>query len=104
RLLYHESGDHTSSTRCVDTGKHGVSCSPHPRPIGLPLNPMECAKSGCESSFAAMSLGNTSLEDHWPFDDPPCGDNSYSGFHIFKRLIFEYLGRQLGKRTRAGVC
>ena len=34
----------TSSKRRVETGNQGVSCSPHLRSIGLPLNPMECGK------------------------------------------------------------
>src|SRR5713101_5912715 len=29
----------TSSKRCGETGNHGLSCSPHLRTIGLPLNP-----------------------------------------------------------------
>jgi hypothetical protein len=35
-------GDQTSSKGCVATGHHGVNCSQHLRPIGLPPNPMEC--------------------------------------------------------------
>jgi hypothetical protein len=31
-----------SSKGCVATGNHGVSYSQHLRPIGLPLNSMEC--------------------------------------------------------------
>jgi hypothetical protein len=27
---------------CVETGSQGLRSSPHPRLIGLPLNPMEC--------------------------------------------------------------
>jgi hypothetical protein len=33
----------TVSARCVTTGNHGLSGSPHLRIIGLPRNPMECA-------------------------------------------------------------
>jgi hypothetical protein len=32
----------TVSARCVTTGNHGLSGSPHLRIIGLPRNPMEC--------------------------------------------------------------
>jgi hypothetical protein len=44
-IHYHESGDQTPSQCCVETGSQGLSSSPHPRLIGLPLNPMERANS-----------------------------------------------------------
>src|ERR687896_1179402 len=42
RLFETTAGDETSSTGRVGTGHNEVSCSQHLRPIGLPLNPMEC--------------------------------------------------------------
>jgi hypothetical protein len=45
RLFEDTAGDETSSTGRVVTGNHEVSCSQHSRPMGLPLNPMECEKA-----------------------------------------------------------
>ena len=36
-------GRQSSSPGCVATGNQGASCSRQPRPLGLPLNPLECA-------------------------------------------------------------
>jgi hypothetical protein len=44
KLISSRSGDGPSSKQHVDTGYGGVSCSHHRRPIGLPLNPMECGE------------------------------------------------------------
>src|SRR6266704_2808857 len=42
-MLFHNySDDPTLFKRPVETGNHGVSCFHHLRPIGPPLNPMEC--------------------------------------------------------------
>src|SRR6266480_4390493 len=35
-------GRRSSSPGCVATGNQGAICSPQPRPLGLPLNPLEC--------------------------------------------------------------
>src|SRR5712691_6039704 len=35
-------GRRSSSQGCVATGNQGASCSRQPRPLGLPLNPLEC--------------------------------------------------------------
>ena len=48
-VIFHRSGEKTSSKRRVDTGKHGLSGSPHLRTIGLPRNPMECGKT-CDTT------------------------------------------------------
>src|SRR5712691_8123354 len=45
----------TSSKRCGETGNHGLSCSPHLRTIGLPLNPMECGLACGRRHIAAVS-------------------------------------------------
>src|SRR5207248_9682233 len=41
-LFYNYSGDLTLFKRHGYTGTHGVSCFNHLRPIGPPLNPLEC--------------------------------------------------------------
>src|SRR5262245_37390901 len=35
-------GRRSSSQGCVATGNQGASCSRQPRPLWLPLNPLEC--------------------------------------------------------------
>src|SRR5215471_16011965 len=35
-------GRRSASQGCVATGNQGASCSRQPRPLGLPLNPLEC--------------------------------------------------------------
>src|SRR5215467_23644 len=35
-------GRRSSSQDCVAPGNQGASCSPQPRPLGLPRNPLEC--------------------------------------------------------------
>jgi hypothetical protein len=41
-LFYNYSDDPTWFKRRIESGNHGVSCLHHRRPIGPPLNPMEC--------------------------------------------------------------
>src|SRR5437660_9434662 len=52
-MLFHNySDDPTLFKRPVETGNHGVSCLHHLRPIGPPLNPMECGFSCPETTGA----------------------------------------------------
>ena len=44
-IIYHLSGDQRAFKSYGEIGAQGVSCTPSQRPIGLPLNSMECAQN-----------------------------------------------------------
>src|SRR5215467_1556840 len=55
-------GRRSASQGCVATGNQGASCSRHPRPLGLPLNPLECGNYGSSNWYARDKIR---LFPHW---------------------------------------
>src|SRR6516162_1715559 len=48
-------GRRSSSQGCVATGNQGASCSRRPRPLGLPLNPLECGFSSYAEGYGLIA-------------------------------------------------
>src|SRR5215468_4786746 len=48
-------GRRSASQGCVAIGNQDASCSRQPRPLGLPLNPLECGRYCCRAVAATSS-------------------------------------------------
>src|SRR5713101_1253636 len=58
-------GCRSSSQGCGATGNQGASCSPQPRPLGLPLNPLECGRLVCELKAEREEQGEHTLNERF---------------------------------------
>ncbi len=66
-FIYRSSVDYTSSKLCGATADQGVRCSPHLRPIGLPLKAMECGNpSSLPFRIVVLSLQLSLSPRPWP--------------------------------------